>query len=58
VITYVGEPGRPQFRADLLDWEFGVKLSDELFRFEPPRGAERVKFVRAGRGAERKGATP
>jgi hypothetical protein len=44
VITYRNEEGRPSFWADLDDWSFAPEFSDASFRFEPPAGAERVRF--------------
>jgi hypothetical protein len=44
VITYEGARGRPQFRADLRDWELSPKLGDELFEFTPAADAERIYF--------------
>jgi hypothetical protein len=44
VITYESERGRPQFRADLRDWELSPELPDSLFEFRPDPGAERIHF--------------
>ena len=44
VITYERERGRPQFRADLREWELSPKLDDALFEFTPAAGAERIYF--------------
>jgi hypothetical protein len=44
VITYEQAPGRPQFRADLVDWDLSPRLSDSLFQFSPDPGAERIYF--------------
>jgi hypothetical protein len=49
VITYERARGRPQFRADLSDWQLGATLADSLFEFAPAAGAERIYF-RAGGG--------
>jgi hypothetical protein len=43
-ITWSQAPGRPQFRAQLTKWELSPKLPDSLFAFDPPQGAERVRF--------------
>lgn len=45
VITYREEPGQPQFRADLTDWNFAPDVSPARFAFTPPRGAERIPFM-------------
>ena len=51
VITYEDAVGRPQFRADLRDWELSPKLDDALFRFTPAKDAEHIYF-NAGAAAE------
>jgi hypothetical protein len=45
VITYIDEPGQPQFRADLSNWNLAPEASDDLFTFTPPDGAERIQFL-------------
>ena len=45
VITYKGEHGQPQFSADLSNWNLAPNLSDALFAFTPPNGAERIQFL-------------
>jgi hypothetical protein len=44
VITYESARGRPQFRADLREWELSPKLGDALFEFTPAADAERIYF--------------
>jgi hypothetical protein len=44
VIDYREEPGRPQFRASLGDWDLDPELPDSYFRVSPPIGAQRVPF--------------
>lgn len=44
VITYERAEGRPQFRADLRDWDLAPALDDALFAFAPAEGAERIQF--------------
>ena len=44
VIDYHAEPGSPQFRAQLRDWDLEPMLPDSLFRLVPPVGAQRVAF--------------
>ncbi|GMR22512.1 MAG: DUF2092 domain-containing protein [Acidobacteriota bacterium] len=43
LINYMDEPGEPQFTAVFHSWNLKPELSDELFRFEPPEGAERME---------------
>jgi hypothetical protein len=44
VIDYRDEPGSPQFRASLQDWQANAELPDDVFRFSPPIGAQRISF--------------
>lgn len=44
VIVYERANGRPQFRADLRDWDLSPRLSDSVFAFEPAKSAERIHF--------------
>ena len=45
VITYKNEHGQPQFWADLSNWNLAPDVSDALFAFTPPNGAERIQFL-------------
>jgi hypothetical protein len=45
VLTYVDEPGQPQYRADFLDWKTGTPIPPDAFRFAPPTGARRIVFA-------------
>lgn len=44
VIDYRDEPGRPQFRASLGDWDLEPELPDVYFEISPPIGAQLVSF--------------
>jgi hypothetical protein len=44
VIDYRNEPGKPQFRASLGDWDLAPELPDTHFHVSPPIGAQRVPF--------------
>jgi hypothetical protein len=57
VITYKEETGQPQFWADLSDWNLSPEISDTLFTFTPPAGADRIQFL-AGVGAATVTSTP
>jgi hypothetical protein len=46
VITYEDEPGQPQFRASLRDWDRSPVLEDGLFEFAAVEGSERIFFRR------------
>jgi len=50
VITYKEEPGQPQFWADLSNWNLAPEISDTLFTFTPPEGADRIQFLAEVRG--------
>ncbi len=41
-ITYLHEPGRPQFRAQLSDWNLEADVADARFAFQPATGARRI----------------
>lgn len=45
VITYMSEPGQPQFRADLSDWDLAPAVADAEFSFTPPPGAEKIPLL-------------
>ncbi len=45
VITYFEEEGQPQFWAELSNWNLSPAVSDALFLFTPPNGAERIQFM-------------
>ena len=42
VITYVREPGEPQYTATITKWNLTPSFPEGLFSFEVPDGAERV----------------
>jgi hypothetical protein len=45
VLTHKKLAGSPQWTACLSDWNFSPQLSDSLFAFTPPQGAEKIKFI-------------
>jgi hypothetical protein len=45
VITYVNEPGQPQFTAVLSEWDFAPRLPDLVFDFAPPTDADEIEFL-------------
>jgi len=51
VITYKEEAGQPQFWADLSNWNLAPEVSDSLFTFTPPEGADRIQFLTEVRDA-------
>ena len=54
VIDYKRAPGRPQFRAGLSQWSFGIDAPDELFTFVPPEGAEQIPLAAARQRREQR----
>jgi hypothetical protein len=45
IITQKQLEGSPQWSAHFTDWQVSPQLPDSLFTFEPPPGAEKIKFV-------------
>ncbi len=45
IITYRDEPGRPQFRADLVGFDPNPEIGADTFVFAPPKDAERLRFI-------------
>jgi hypothetical protein len=45
VLTYVDEPGQPQYRANFEDWKTEVSGGSGVFRFSPPKDARRIVFA-------------
>ena len=43
VITYVTEPGEPQYSATITKWNLKPEIPENLFQFKVPQGAERVE---------------
>jgi hypothetical protein len=59
VITYTRAEGKPQFSAQLRNWNLSPDVADTVFAFTPPTGAAKIAFkprraipgtVRAGSG--------
>lgn len=59
VLTYKTAPGRPQFRADLSDWDLSPRVTADSFALTAPAGAEQIPFLapvrREGSGPMPKG---
>jgi len=62
VISYVLEPGEPEYAATIHRYNLAPAFTESLFTFEPPDGAQRVEFASIRRGLEgdkpREGASP
>ena len=52
VMTYVREPGEPQYAATIHKWNLAPELPEGLFSFEAPEGAQEVEFARLVGGDE------
>ena len=44
IVTYSSLPGKPNFVADMSDWNFTVHPVDADFAFKPPEGAKELEF--------------
>jgi len=44
VLTYNNSPGKPQYRAQFKNWDLSPKVPDSLFKFKPPKDAEKIQF--------------
>ena len=45
VLTYKDAEGEPQFRAQFSDWNLSPEITDSMFAFTPPEGAEKIAFL-------------
>lgn len=45
VVTRKKLPDSPQWTAYLSDWNFSPTFADNMFAFEPPPGAQKIKFM-------------
>jgi hypothetical protein len=45
VLTYVNEPGQPQFWANFSEWNTSPQLAKSTFTFMPPTGARQIGFA-------------
>jgi hypothetical protein len=57
VITYVQEPGEPQYSAVIRRWTLDAKVPEGLFTFEAPEGAQKID-AKAMKRPEAGDATP
>lgn len=48
VITYARAEGKPQFSAQLRDWNLAPELGDAVFAFTPQAGATKIAFKPRG----------
>ena len=54
IVTYTALPDRPNFIAEMSDWNFDVHPADSDFTFTPPAGAQQVDFKRPDNAAPTK----
>jgi hypothetical protein len=52
VVTYRSLPGRPNFIAELSNWDFSISPRDSDFTFEAPPGVTRVEFASKASAAQ------
>lgn len=45
VLTYKDVEGHPQFRAQLSDWDLSPTITESMFAFTPPAGAQKIAFL-------------
>ena len=57
VISYVQEPGEPQYSATIRRWTLEAKVPEGLFTFEAPEGAQKID-AKAMKRPEAPDATP
>jgi hypothetical protein len=55
VITYKELPGQPQFIAHLENWDIQPEITDSLFQFSIPEGAQQIRVVVPQKGDDVKG---
>jgi hypothetical protein len=55
VITYKELPGQPQFIAHLENWDIQPEITDSLFQFSIPEGAQQIRVVVLQKGDDVKG---
>lgn len=62
VLTYLMEPGQPQYRASFSDWNLAPEVRDSMFAFSAPPDARRIAFLaelrHATHAAEPSGTLP
>lgn len=44
-ITYISQPGHPQYEAAFSNWQVNPKLPIAMFNFEPPPGSAKVRIL-------------
>ena len=48
VLVYRDTPGQPRFSADFSDWNLQPEIGQGTFRYDPPRGAEKIPVLLRG----------
>jgi hypothetical protein len=46
VITAPGAAGAPQYEVNIRKWNTNPGLTDAEFKFVPPKGAQRIEFMK------------
>jgi hypothetical protein len=50
IITSKWMTGAPQFTLSVKSWNVSPKLTEDMFTFVPPKGAQKIDFIRLSRG--------
>jgi hypothetical protein len=50
IVTSKWMTGAPQFTVTIKSWNLSPKLTDDMFTFVPPKGAQKIDFIRATSG--------
>jgi hypothetical protein len=58
VISYVQEPGEPQYSATIRRWTLDAPVPEGLFTFEAPEGAQKIDAKNLKRSADEDDAPP
>jgi hypothetical protein len=50
IVTSKWMTGAPQFTVTIKSWNLSPKLADNMFTFVPPKGAQKIDFIRLTSG--------
>ena len=53
MITSKKMPQSPEFIAVITKWDTAPKITDAMFAFAPPKGAQKIDFLPAGSAAKK-----
>lgn len=58
VLVYTSKNMNPQYEANLTDWQVNPVLDQKLFKFSPPAGAKKIRFLARNQTSPAKAAHP